>query len=124
MKNSKIFIRKIHINNLEVLCSIGVHENEHIKPQRVIIDVEVNLVFDCFPKNDRIEETLNYDLIYSGIKKIVKSKHFNLLETLAGSLDSFLSTFQSVDSKSVSISKPDIYSDCKDVTYKISDLKK
>ena len=124
MKNSKIFIRKIHINNLEVLCSIGVHENEHIKPQRVIIDVEVNLVFDCFPKNDRIEETLNYDLIYSGIKKIVKSKHFNLLETLVGSIDSFLSTFQSVDSKSVSISKPDIYSDCKDVTYKISDLKK
>ena len=83
MKNSKIFIRKIHINNLEVLCSIGVHENEHIKPQRVIIDVEVNLVFDCFPKNDRIEETLNYDLIYSGIKKIVKSKHFNLLETFS-----------------------------------------
>ena len=124
MKNSKIFIRKIHINNLEVLCSIGVHENEHIKPQRVIIDVEVHLVFDCFPKNDRIEETLNYDLIYSGIKKIVKSKHFNLLETLAGSIYNFLSTFKLIDSKCIRVSKPDIYSDCEDVTYEISDFKK
>ena len=124
MDNSTNLIRKILIRDLELLCSIGVNEKEHLSPQRIIINIEVNLDIKCFPENDRIEETLNYDLIYSGIKKIVKSKHFNLLETLVGSIDSFLSTFQSVDSKSVSISKPDIYSDCKDVTYKISDLKK
>ena len=124
MDNSRNLIRKILIRDLELLCRIGVNEKEHLSPQRIIINIEVNLDIKCFPENDRIEETLNYDLIYSGIKKIVSSKHFNLLETLAGSIDSFLSTFQSVDSKSVSISKPDIYSDCKDVTYKISDLKK
>ena len=90
MDNSRNLNRKILIRDLELLCSIGVNEKEHLSPQRIIINIEVNLDIKCFPENDRIEETLNYDLIYSGIKKIVKSKHFNLLETLVGSIDSFL----------------------------------
>ncbi len=111
---------KIFIKNLELICSIGVHNFEHDKPQRIIVNVEAVLKNNLIPENDRIDETLNYDLIYSGIKKIVKSKHFNLLETLTHSIFDFLLAFKEIKTLKVFVSKPDIYSDCEEVGFSVS----
>ena len=119
MKNKQT---KIFIKNLELNCSIGVHDFEHDKPQRIIVNVEAVLKNHLIPKNDRIDETLNYDLIYSEIKKIVKSRHFNLIETLTHCIFDFLLDFKEIKRLEVFISKPDIYSDCEEVGFSVSNM--
>ena len=115
--NTKIFFK-----NLELICSVGVHDFEHDKPQRIIVNIQANLKSNLIPENDKIDETINYDLLYSGIKKIVKSRHFNLLETLTHSIFEYLSNFEEIKSVKVCVSKPDIYSDCEEVGFEVSNL--
>lgn len=110
----------IYIKNLELICSIGIHDFEHDKPQRIIVNIEANLKNKLMPENDKIDQTLNYDLIYSGVKKIVKSRHFNLLETLTHSIYDYLSDFNEIKNIKVFVSKPDIYSDCEEVGFLVS----
>ena len=122
MKKTDNLTKTIFLHKLEILCSVGVYEHEHINPQRIFVDAEVKLLIDHPPRKDKIEETLNYDLIYSGVKKIVQSRHFNLVETLTHLIFEYLSNLKGVGGVRVSVSKPDIYKDCEEVGYKISDL--
>ena len=56
------------------------------------------------------------------IKKIVKSKHFNLLETLTHSIFDYLMSFDEIKSVKVCVSKPDIYSECEEVGFEVSNI--
>ena len=122
MTNFKNISRKIFLHDLDILCSIGVYEDEHLNPQKIIINAELIINLRNAPSNDSIEETLNYDLIYSGIKRIVSSKHFNLIETLTHSIFYFLLELPYTEAARVSVSKPDIYPDCLEVGFEISNL--
>ena len=74
------------------------------------------------PTKKEINETLNYNLVYTKIKEIAKSQHFNLVETLANQIFKYIISFDKITHLSVSISKPDIYEDCEEVGYKISSI--
>jgi len=117
-KNQSIFF-----NNIELLCKIGVYEHERKNPQRVIVNLKLILSNEVSPKNDKIDETLNYDIIYKKIKDISSSQHFNLVETLANQIFKYLQSLNKISDLTVSVSKPDIYQDCKEVGYEISSFK-
>ena len=117
-KNQSIFF-----NNIELLCKIGVYEHERKNPQRVIVNLKLILSDEVSPKNDKIDETLNYDIIYRKIKDISSSQHFNLVETLANQIFKYLQSLNKISDLTVSVSKPDIYKDCKEVGYEISSFK-
>ena len=117
-KNQSIFF-----NNIELLCKIGVYEHERKNPQRVIVNLKLILSNEVSPKNDKIDETLNYDIIYKKIKDISSSQHFNLVETLANQIFKYLQSLNKISDLTVSVSKPDIYKDCKEVGYEISSFK-
>tara|TARA_B100001996_G_scaffold382315_1_gene373815 strand:+ start:2331 stop:2705 length:375 start_codon:yes stop_codon:yes gene_type:complete len=117
-KNQSIFF-----NNIELLCKIGVYEHERKNPQRVIVNLKLILSNEVSPKNDKIDETLNYDIIYRKIKDISSSQHFNLVETLANQIFKYLQSLNKISDLTVSVSKPDIYKDCKEVGYEISSFK-
>ena len=112
--------QEIYFKNIELMCNIGVYKHEKEKPQRVIVNIEILLSDTVNPKNDKINETLNYNLVYTKIKEIAKSQHFNLVETLANQIFKYVISFDKITHLSVSISKPDIYGDCEEVGYKIS----
>ena len=99
---------------------IGVYEHEKKHPQRIIINIELELSSEVEPTNDRIDETLNYDLIYREIKKISSSQHFNLVETLTYHIFVYLKKLKKVSNLRISVAKPDIYDDCNKVGYEIS----
>ena len=117
-KNQSIFF-----NNIELLCKIGVYEHERKNPQRVIVNLKLILSNEVSPKNDKIDETLNYDVIYRKIKDISSSQHFNLVEALANQIFKYLQSLNKISDLTVSVSKPDIYQDCKEVGYEISSFK-
>ena len=120
MGKSKKLTRKIFFKEINILCRIGVYEHEQKHPQRIIISIELVLSTEVEPINDRIDETLNYDLIYREIKKISSSQHFNLVETLTYRIFIYLKKLKKVSDLRISVSKPDIYENCNEVGYEIS----
>ena len=120
MDKLKQITKKIFFKEINIPCRIGVYEHEKKHPQRIIISIELELSSEVEPINDRIDETLNYDLIYREIKKISSSQHFNLVETLTYRIFIYLKKLEKVSNLRINVSKPDIYEDCNQVGYEIS----
>ena len=96
----------IFFRDIELLCKIGVYEHERRNPQRVIINLKLILSNELSPKNDKIDETLNYDIVYRKIKDITSSQHFNLVETLFFQSCGTLGNLHKVSNPYKKINKP------------------
>ncbi|MDH3230306.1 MAG: dihydroneopterin aldolase [Alphaproteobacteria bacterium] len=73
----------IRITDLVLPASIGVYDREKQAPQRVRINVELQVAEHGRPRDDDIANVLSYEDIVSGIRMIVGRGHINLVETLA-----------------------------------------
>ena len=118
MRNKK---RKILINNLELMASIGVYEKEKKHKQKIIINLEILLTNESEPKNDNFLETQDYSQFRKIINDIVESQHFELLEILTNEIFSTIIKKRFILGANVTISKPDIFDDC-EVAYQVSNI--
>jgi dihydroneopterin aldolase len=109
--------RKIFLRDYEVIASIGIHEFERQNPQRIIVDVSLDLSDDMAPDTaeDRIETVLDYDFLRERIREIIEGRHFNLQETLCAEILEICLQPERVISARVSTRKPDVYPDCDSV---------
>ena len=113
--------RKILINNLELMASIGVYEKEKKYKQKIIINLEILLTNESEPKNDNFLETQDYSQFRKIINDIVESQHFELLEILTNEIFSTIIKKRFILGANVIISKPDIFDDC-EVAYQVSNI--
>ena len=113
--------RKILINNLELMASIGVYEKEKKHKQKIIVNLEILLTNESEPKNDNFLETQDYSQFRKIIKDIVESQHFELLEILTNKIHSTIIKKKFILGVNVTISKPDIFDDC-EVAYQVSNI--
>ena len=75
--------KKVLIKNLILDLKLGYYDFEKEKNQKVKFILEVNYE-DKKPSNDKdLKSIVNYAKIVKLIKKLVKNKHYNFLETLA-----------------------------------------
>ena len=84
-KNKSLFNyeKKVLIKELILNIKLGYFDFEKEKPQKVKFSLEVNYK-DKKPTNDRdLKSIVNYDKLVKLIKKLVKNRHYNFLETLA-----------------------------------------
>ena len=114
--------RRFVISQINVICSIGIHDFERAEKQRITVDLEVLLSADKEPQVDNIEQALNYDAIREMVIEIATSRHFDLQETLARTIFDAVQTFSTVDALMVRTAKPDVYEDVQSVTYQLSNL--
>lgn len=114
--------RKFCLEGLECDCRIGAYDHERLAPQKVIIDAEILLSEDSEPGQDRLEDTLNYDVIRSTILDIAGAQHFDLQETLARRIFDELAVQQGVTGVRVRTAKPDAYEDCRQISYELSNM--
>ena len=110
------------ISQINVICSIGIHDFERAKKQRITVDLEVLLSTDKEPQADTIEQALNYDTIREMVIEIATSRHFDLQETLARTIFDAVLALSTVDALMVRTAKPDVYEDVKSVAYQLSNL--
>ncbi|MEM7197642.1 MAG: dihydroneopterin aldolase [Pseudomonadota bacterium] len=103
---------KIIVRDLCVLASIGVNEQERIAAQRLMINATLHITPFSAERDDRLDDTINYDSIVTMIKEQVLARHYNLQETLCKILYDRLSTLPDVHHVLVRTAKPDIYEDC------------
>lgn len=74
---------KLLVRDLTFNVSIGVLAEEKRAPQPIIINIEAGLENYSGPKNDSIDEVLSYVDLVETAETIAKSRHINLVETLA-----------------------------------------
>ncbi len=121
-KNKGLFNyeKKILIKDLILDLKLGYYDFEKEKPQKVKFTLEVNYE-DKKPSNDKdLKSIVNYDKIVKLIKKLVKNKHYNFLETLAEDVFDELFKDKRIDKISLQIEKLEIIKDCSSVGIQIS----
>ena len=114
--------RRFVISQINVICSIGIHDFERVEKQRITVDLEVLLSADKEPQVDHIEQALNYDTIREMVVEIATSRHFDLQETLARTIFDTVQALSTVDALMVRTAKPDVYEDVQSVAYQLSNL--
>jgi len=121
-KNKSLFNyeKKILIKDLTLDLKLGYYDFEKDKPQKVKFTLEVDYR-DKNPTNDKdLKSIVNYDKIVKLIKKLVKNKHYNFLETLAEDVFDELFKDKRIDKITLQIEKLEIMKDCSSVGIQIS----
>ena len=121
-KNKSLFNyeKKILIKDLALDLKLGYYDFEKDKPQKVKFTLEIDYR-DKNPTNDKdLKSIVNYDKIVKLIKKLVKNKHYNFLETLAEDVFDELFKDKRIDKITLQIEKLEIIKDCSSVGIQIS----
>ena len=121
-KNKRLFNyeKKILIKDLTLDLKLGYYDFEKDKPQKVKFTLEIDYR-DKNPTNDKdLKSIVNYDKIVKLIKKLVKNKHYNFLETLAEDVFDELFKDKRIDKITLQIEKLEIMKDCSSVGIQIS----
>ena len=121
-KNKSLFNyeKKVLIKDLLLDLKLGYYDFEKENPQKVKFSLEIDYV-DKKPSNDKdLKSIVNYSRIVKLIKKLVKNKHYNFLETLAEDAFDELFKDKRIDKISLQIEKLEIMKDCSSVGIQIS----
>ena len=121
-KNKNLFNyeKKVLIKELVLDLKLGYYEFEKESTQKVKFNVEVNYE-DKKPSNDKdLKSIVNYAKIVKLIKRLIKNKHYNFLETLAEDVFDELFKDRRIDKISLQIEKLEIMKDCASVGIQIS----
>ena len=73
---------KITIVDLEVFYCLGVTDEERAKPQRLLLTVDINFDFSSAAVSDRIERTINYQMVVDDLLKFGEGRSWKLVEKL------------------------------------------
>ena len=101
--------RKILVRDLVLKISVGIHDFEKKKKQRVKFNLDINTDPSLVPDDNNINSIINYEDVIKNIKKITNKKHYLLIETLAEKI--FLKLFENIRVKKVKlrIEKLDVF---------------
>ena len=77
---------KITIVDLEVHWCVGVTDEERAKPQRLLLTVDMSLDFSSASVSDRIEKTINYQIVAEDLLNFGNGRSWRLLEKAAANV--------------------------------------
>ena len=72
--------KKVIIKDLILLLSVGIHQFEKLKKQKVRFNIEITSDPNLKPD---IKTIVNYESVINSIKRLTKKTHFELLESLS-----------------------------------------
>ncbi len=115
--------KKVLINELILDLKLGYYDFEKINAQKVKFSLEIDYQ-DKKPSNDKdIKSIVNYSKIVRIIKKLVKNKHYNFLETLAEDVFDVLFKDRRIGKIMLKIEKLEILKGCSSVGIQISKIR-
>jgi dihydroneopterin aldolase len=116
--------RRLFLRNYEVLINIGVHDFEKKGEQRVLINVELYIPLALStPKQDSLEEVVDYDFMRETIARRMAQGHVHLQESLCDDVVASMLAHPRVRAVRVSTMKPDVYPDCEGVGVEVFRIK-
>ena len=122
-KNLFNYEKKILINELILNLKLGYYDFEKQKPQKIKFSLEIDYQ-DKKPSNDKdLRSIVNYAIIVKLIKKLIKKKHYNFLESLAEAVFDELFKDKRIGKIMLKIEKLEILKDCSSVGIQISKIR-
>ena len=119
-KNLFNYEKKILINELILNLKLGYYDFEKEKSQKVKFSLEIDYE-DKKPTNDKdLKSIVNYAKLVRLVKKLVKNRHYNFLETLAEDVFDELFKDKRIGKISLKIEKLEVMKDCSSVGIQIS----
>lgn len=97
------------LDSLSVMIRLGIHPHE-VEPQRVVVSIEMTVVYPGVLAEDAIEQVLDYDFVRSGVLALAERK-FALQETLCEAIAALCLGDARVRRVKVRTMKTDVYPD-------------
>jgi len=114
--------RRVFLNALKVDTLIGIYEQEYIDKQPVLISLSMEVLADAgsiipvfvppkWEEDAEMRAIVCYDSLSKLMRKMVTSKHYGLIETLAEDIADAVLSDKRILSVTVKIEKPDAITD-------------
>ena len=117
--SAALHVRHVFVRDLTLLALIGIHDAEKIKPQRIVVNIDLSVQELDSPMPDDISHVVSYEIIVKKCEAIVAEGHVNLVETLAEKFAEACMKDRRVAAARVRIEKPDIIPNAKSVGVEI-----
>lgn len=101
---------KILIKDLELMMFIGVFDAEKSEKQRVIVNLEIDVMPNEQWQSDDIKDIVSYVDVIERIQLIAESGHIHLVETFAEQIAETCFSFTAITGAVIRVEKPDIIS--------------
>ena len=75
--------RHLLVRDLVLRARIGVHPHEHQAPQRVRLNLDLEVAESGPPLADDLARVVDYEALIERVRRLVASRHVKLVETLA-----------------------------------------
>jgi 7,8-dihydroneopterin aldolase/epimerase/oxygenase len=112
--------RRVFVQGLELIGSIGVYEHEKRYEQRIVVSLDLDVQDDYDGRSDLIDDVYDYDHAIATIRAAVDAGHTNLIETLAERIAEGCLEDRRVTTARVRIEKPDVLPSCRAVGVEIT----
>jgi 7,8-dihydroneopterin aldolase/epimerase/oxygenase len=80
--SAKARVRHVFVRDLECMALIGIYDHEKVKPQRIIVNIDLSVQESEVPMDDDISHVVSYEIIAKKVEGILEEGHINLVETL------------------------------------------
>lgn len=112
--------RRLFLRNYTAEVSIGVYDYEKTATQRIIINVDAYIPLAAStPKEDRLDEVVDYDFLLQAVTNRLARGHIQLQETLCDDIAATLLAHTSVKAVRITSEKCDAYDNCDSVGVEI-----
>ena len=112
--------RKVIIKNLILEISVGLHDFEKKKKQRVRFNVDITTDSNIKPNNNNLASIVNYEDTINKITYITEKKHHELLEDLAENIFDIIFESEIVKKVNLKLEKLDIIKNTESVGIEVS----
>ena len=112
--------RKVSVKNLILKISIGLHDFEKKKKQRVRFNIDIITDSNIKPDNNNLLSIVNYEDTINKITSLTKSEHHELLEDLAENIFDIIFKSKIVKKVSLKLEKLDIIKNTESVGIEVS----
>ena len=116
---TKAGARRVFVQGLELVGSIGIYEHERRYNQRIVVSVDLAVTDLYDGTSDDIRAVYDYDRAIGAVKALVERRHYNLIETLAERIAEACLADEQVSRATVRIEKPDVLPGCRAVGIEI-----
>ena len=112
--------KKIIIKDLILLLSVGIHQFEKLKKQKVKFNIEITTDPNLKPD---IKTIVNYENVIKVIKKLTEKTHYELLESLSETIFDEMFKNKKIKKIKLTIEKLDIIKETKSVGIEVTKSK-
>jgi 7,8-dihydroneopterin aldolase/epimerase/oxygenase len=117
--SAKSRMRHVFVRDLEVMALIGIYDHEKIKPQRIVVNIDLSVKEGDGVQPDDISHVVSYEIIAKKVESILAEGHINLVETLCEKIARSCLRDKRVAAARVRVEKPDIIPNARSVGVEI-----